>query len=68
MRTVRSFTLALTPGWLLELHSDGVSSRVDLDGALTASTDDLQALADSLLARWARASDDATLVLVTASR
>ena len=65
-RTIRPFTFALQPDWLLVLHTDGVSGRFDLDG-LSAEHPDPQALADALLARWARPTDDATVVVARAA-
>jgi serine phosphatase RsbU (regulator of sigma subunit) len=62
MRTVRSFEFPLTDDWLLVLHSDGLSSRLEVP-TLEAARADLQATADALLARWSRSSDDATVVV-----
>ena len=64
-RAARSFTLSLEPGWLLVLHTDGVSGR------FAAELDDLamleaQTLAEALVARWGRAADDASAVVLRA--
>lgn len=63
MRSVRSFTFALEPGWALVLHSDGVSSRFDelaLDDLLQQGP---RAAATDLIDTWGRATDDATAVV-----
>ena len=62
MRIVRSFDLALDGDWLLVLHTDGLSARLELPAPESARTD-LQAVADDRLARWSRPSDDATVVV-----
>ena len=66
VRTVRPFTFALQPDWLLVLHTDGVSARFDL-ARLAIDRNEPQALADAILARWARPTDDATVVVAGAS-
>lgn len=59
--TVRAFEHRLTAPWLLVLHTDGISTRAELPGdAVDAAP---RALAESLLAAWARESDDATVVV-----
>ena len=59
---VRAFTHSLPAGWRLVIHSDGVSARFDLvDLPQDAAP---QAIADLLLERWARSTDDATVVVV----
>ena len=60
--TLRPLQAALEPGWLLILHSDGVSDRFDLQ-EIPAASGDPQRLADAILARWGRATDDATVVV-----
>jgi len=64
MRTVRSFEVSLEGPWLLAMHSDGLSSRLEIPPPGDAWNDP-QALADALLAQWARQSDDATVVVAT---
>jgi serine phosphatase RsbU (regulator of sigma subunit) len=61
--TIRSFTLALGPEWTFILHSDGVSARIDPDALAIRPPWSPQALADAILARYARVSDDATVVV-----
>ena len=62
-RTVRVFEHALDDGWLLLLHTDGVSTRLALDAPQEASARGLQGLADLVLGQWGRATDDATVVV-----
>jgi len=50
--------------WLLLLHSDGISSRMELSSLLEQNGSQPQALADAALARWGRPTDDATVVVV----
>lgn len=64
MRTVRSFELSLEGPWLLAMHSDGLSSRLEIPEPGDA-WDDPQSLAEALLEQWARQTDDATVVVVT---
>lgn len=61
--TLRTFELALGPDWLLIVHTDGISTRFDSDALEAARRGDPQALADAVLAGWARATDDATVVV-----
>jgi hypothetical protein len=61
-RTVRPVTLPLDAGWLLVLHSDGISARFDLDQLPETAQRDPDALAERLLREWSRATDDATVV------
>lgn len=63
MRTVRSFEIPLEGPWLLAMHSDGLSSRLEVP-APSDAWNDPQALADGLLAEWGRLTDDATVVVV----
>lgn len=60
--TLRPVALDLAPGWLLLLHTDGVSARLDFE-ALVPTARDPQDLADTALAAWARATDDATVLV-----
>ncbi|HEY4668802.1 MAG TPA: SpoIIE family protein phosphatase [Tepidiformaceae bacterium] len=64
--TIRTFEHDLPERWLLMLYTDGVSRRARppeelLEGVFGPR--DLQRTADELLARWARATDDATILL-----
>jgi serine phosphatase RsbU (regulator of sigma subunit) len=63
--TVRPFEIALpSASWLFVMHSDGVSTRLDVEAALAPpEVREPQALADAFLTRWARTSDDATVLL-----
>jgi serine phosphatase RsbU (regulator of sigma subunit) len=61
--TVQPVEASLDPGWLLVIHSDGVSSKLDLDEEAGAKAADPQLLANRILARWSRAADDATVVV-----
>jgi hypothetical protein len=63
--TVRVADYDLADGWLLILHTDGVSARFELDAAGGRGAIDPQALAETLLARWGRQTDDATAVVAT---
>jgi negative regulator of sigma-B (phosphoserine phosphatase) len=49
--------------WVLVLHSDGVSSRCDPGSLPAFEARALQELADGLLGRWGRSTDDATAVV-----
>ncbi len=62
--TVRSFDFALTGHWSLLLHSDGIMSRFDPATELEDVADP-ESWALAFLQRWARDTDDATVVLVT---
>jgi serine phosphatase RsbU (regulator of sigma subunit) len=64
MRTVRSFEIQLEKPWLLAMHSDGLSSRLEIPEPSEAWNDP-QALADGFLAQWGRQTDDATVVVIT---
>jgi serine phosphatase RsbU (regulator of sigma subunit) len=57
--------LALAGDWLLLLHTDGVSSHLALEEVLPVAAPGLQAVADAVLARWGRATDDATVVVIS---
>jgi hypothetical protein len=63
--SVRAFEFALEAGWLLVLHTDGVSARFDIDQVPPDARSDPQALAEAVLARWGRPTDDATVVAAT---
>jgi serine phosphatase RsbU (regulator of sigma subunit) len=66
--TVRAFEFALGAGWLLVLHTDGVSARFELDQVPEGARGHPQALAEAVLARWGRSTDDATVVAATEPR
>ena len=61
--TIRTFTLPLDPDWTLILHSDGVSARIDAEALTMGEPWEPEALAHAILARYGRASDDATVVV-----
>ena len=61
--TIRSFTLPLQPGWTLILHTDGVSARFDPATLHYEPGWGPDRLAQTILDRYARASDDATVVV-----
>lgn len=66
LRTVRAFSAALPPDWLLIMYTDGISQHMEVRLPLPPDMS-LQATADSLLARWARATDDATILIAAPS-
>ena len=67
MPTIRPVDLALGPDWLLILHSDGISDRY-ASAALPGWGGPTQPLADTILERYGRPTDDATVVIATPSR
>jgi serine phosphatase RsbU (regulator of sigma subunit) len=66
--TIRSFDFPLPPDWVLILHTDGISSRFDIRDVPDSLYHDPQALADELLQRWSRTTDDATVVVIRPTR
>jgi hypothetical protein len=64
--TLRSFEEALPLGWILFVHTDGIKDRFDPEELPDFDRADPQQLADAILARWGRATDDATIVVVAA--
>jgi serine/threonine protein phosphatase PrpC len=61
LRDIRSFRFSLTPGDLLTLFTDGISSGFDLDHFRKQSVDQI---ARDLLARYGKSNDDATCVVI----
>jgi len=61
--TIRTFTLSLDADWTFIMHSDGVSARIDPAKLATQPPWQPEALAQAILARYSRASDDATVVV-----
>jgi serine phosphatase RsbU (regulator of sigma subunit) len=59
---VRPVEMALAPTWLLLLHTDGIKRRFDPQPLLEAAADG-DGLAQAVLAEWARATDDATVLV-----
>ena len=66
MRTIHPFDYALSGPWLLILYTDGIRSRFDIEATLDPDARSLEAGANRILSQWARAGDDATVVIVTA--
>lgn len=60
---LRPLDFPLQGDWLLLLHTDGVSARFHIDALRPMGERGLQSLADEILAGWARADDDATIVV-----
>jgi hypothetical protein len=63
--TIRTFDYSLTPHWRLLAHTDGIRGRFDLATEIDGETIDSE-WAQRFLGRWARPTDDATVVVVTA--
>jgi serine phosphatase RsbU (regulator of sigma subunit) len=64
---IRAFEFNLAPGWLLLMHTDGISARFDPDALAADGRCDPQGLADALLQQWGRQTDDATVVVACAA-
>jgi serine phosphatase RsbU (regulator of sigma subunit) len=62
--TIRPVSYPLSANWLLILHSDGISDRFASVG-LPGWGGPPQPLADAILLHYSRASDDATVMLVS---
>jgi serine phosphatase RsbU (regulator of sigma subunit) len=62
--TIRPVELALPPEWTLVIHSDGISERFDPAQIERFDSLDVQSVADAILTRWGRATDDASVVVV----
>jgi serine phosphatase RsbU (regulator of sigma subunit) len=63
-RTPHPISIQLHPGWLLMMHSDGVSARMRIADVLEGATNaDPESIAKLALQRWARPTDDATVVV-----
>jgi serine phosphatase RsbU (regulator of sigma subunit) len=63
--TLRSFEFELSGDWMMLLHSDGISSRVNLDSWPGIGThDENQHYVESLLSEWGREHDDVTVLVV----
>jgi hypothetical protein len=61
--TIRSFTIPLEPDWVLLLHTDGIRARFAIAALAGFPERNLGRLADTVLADWARPTDDATVVV-----
>jgi len=66
-RTAREFSFELRDGWVLVMHTDGISRRFDLGALRTDEQENAQAISDAVLHRWGRESDDATVVIACSS-
>lgn len=62
-RQVRAYHAELDADWLLLLHSDGVSARLNLREEARRHAADPQAMAEAVLSEWGRTTDDATVVV-----
>jgi hypothetical protein len=60
--------LALGDEWTVVVHTDGVSARFGLAPLPLGLGANPQSVADDILRRWARDSDDATVVVATQRR
>jgi negative regulator of sigma-B (phosphoserine phosphatase) len=61
---LQEFTYPYTPGDLFVLHTDGISSRFTLDGALwTEGAQDVQTLADEIARDFGKENDDVTVLV-----
>lgn len=67
MRTIRPFTVSLGDGWVLLLHSDGISARADLLSLGLPEPWTPEPLARAVLEQYGRQHDDA-LALVAMPR
>jgi hypothetical protein len=61
MRTVRPFVLDLGPEWLLLMHTDGVTSRLELPSVLRLDAIGLRGVAEDILRDSGRERDDAAV-------
>ncbi len=61
---LQEFTYPYTPGDLLVLHTDGISSYFTLDGTLEEEeAQDVQAMAEAIARRFGKESDDLTVLV-----
>ena len=63
---IRPVEMALAPAWLLLMHTDGIKRRFDAQSQLEATSDG-DGLAQAILMEWARATDDATVLVAQPS-
>ena len=62
---LQEFTYPYTQGDLFVLHTDGISSRFTLDGALwTEGAQDVQTSADKIARNFGKENDDVTVLVV----
>jgi phosphoserine phosphatase RsbX len=67
-RRARPLHAELTSGWLFLLHTDGIKRSYERDSDPQWHIDDPQRLADDILARGARPTDDATVLVARDAR
>lgn len=61
---LQEFTYPYTPGDLFVLHTDGISSRFNLDSALwTEGAQGMQTLADEIARNFGKENDDVTVLV-----
>ena len=63
MPTIRPSRSRSAEGWTLILHSDGMSARIDREAVDAQPPRPPEPLAQAILTRYARASDDAIVVV-----
>jgi len=63
MRTVRPFTVQLADTWTFLMHSDGISTRADLQAPGIPPAADPTTLAEAVLQAFGRQHDDAMAVV-----
>ena len=61
--TIRPVVALLGTAWVLLIHTDGVSDRMDVLNLPDAMDAGPQRLANAILTRWGRHTDDATIVV-----
>jgi serine phosphatase RsbU (regulator of sigma subunit) len=66
--TLHSFSYRLQPAWLLVMHTDGIRARFTLETLPEPERAQPERIAEHLLATWARATDDATVVVACDGR
>ena len=68
IRTIRPFTLRLGDGWLLLMHSDGISARADVEALDLPQPWTPAEVAQAVLDRYARTHDDALALVAVPHR
>ena len=64
--SLHEFVFDLTPGDLIIIHTDGISRRFALDGAVERATvNSPQCLAEAIAQDYAKQNDDVTLIVLT---
>jgi hypothetical protein len=67
IRTLHPISLPLGDEWLLVLHTDGVKSRFRVSDLVGAGTSDPALMAQVVLERFGRDTDDATVLVANAA-